>query len=274
MLILLHFNFLSAYNHHVCISRDESLSNTIVFVLSHSNETAHKSLEPFDNFSWAQPYILPRTYYFETHFYSHIMRDLMQSINMNADWIGSVSWKADTKANITVMAMMISDTTLTRHYDLLAFWNPVPTKTLWEQAAIHSPLFLDLLKYTLLSMGESQHHINMMRMKQPFFKTFYGSYFVTRPQHMRKYIHWISRVVQFLETDRKAQNMLWRNSGYEGDLKVARLVYDLPFYPMHPFLGERLVQYFFNSRGAKMLTAEEYLEQKKRKIKRKLNWIG
>jgi hypothetical protein len=188
------------------------------------------------------------------------MGDLLNAVPKETDWIGSISWKADIKANITLLHEMVSDKSITGHYDVLVFWNPERKRTLWEQALrVHPPILWDLIEYTLLSVGESPHLLSIMRLKQPLFKTFYGSYFVTRPQHMRKYVQWISRMIHFLETDRKAQNMLWSDSTYGGDLTVARVVYNLPFYPLHAFLGERLVQYFFNSRGANIMTAEEYI---------------
>jgi hypothetical protein len=184
----------------------------------------------------------------------------MKSVSTNIDWVGSISWKADTKTNMTLLNTMVSDTSLIIDYDVLAFWNPDTNYTLWDQMrTAHPHLLSDLMEYTLLSLGENPRHINMMRLKQPLFKTFYGSFFVTKPRHMRKYVQWISRVIHFLETDRKAQNMLWTDSRYNGNLTVARVVYNLPFYPLHAFLGERLVQYFFNSRGANIMTAEEYV---------------
>jgi len=197
------------------------------------------------------------------------MDDLLNNLHEETHWVGSLSWKAHTKANITLINTMISDVEVTAHYDVLVFWNPEPQRTLREQALRYHPRILwDLIEYTLLSIGESPHLLNMMGLNQPYFKTFYGSYFITKPQHMKKYVRWISKIIHFLETDRKAQNMLWRDSKYEGDLKVARIVYNLPFYPLHAFLGERLLQYFFNTRGATILTADEYVILKQPSVKK------
>jgi hypothetical protein len=177
----------------------------------------------------------------------------------NTTWIGSISWKADQKANVGLIDLMLLDQAI--EADVLAFWTPVGA-SLWAHTDHYQPGVMEVLVYALQSVGESTDQIETMRLSAPAFKNFYGSYFVTRPNIMKLYIAWISNVIEFINTDRKAQNMVWKNSGYAGDPNAARRVYDLSFYPMHPFIGERLVSYFFNTRGYKILTACEYKELK------------
>jgi hypothetical protein len=231
-----------------------------VFVLSHDHESAQRAREMFSRFSWAHPYVIPTTYYLETYFYSHILEGIMDQDNVaDAAWIGSISWKAYMKANPNLIDLMLNDSSV--DVDVLVFWD-VTTNNLWDQADINHPGLMEILVYVLESVGENKDHINMMHFGSPTFRNFYASYFVTRPSHMRFYIQWLSTVFNFINTDRKTQNMLWKDSSYDGDSQVARSVYDLPYYPMHPFLGERLVPYFFNSRGYKILTACEYRDLK------------
>jgi hypothetical protein len=170
-------------------------------------------------------------------------------------WIGSISWKAHTKANIDLIGKMVTDESV--EADVLAFWE-VMIDPLWQSTDQYHPGLMDLLVYILESMGESQDQIQRMRYNAPAFKSFYGSFFVTRPMHMKTYIQWLGKVLHFIHTDIKAQNMIWRDSKYEGDPTIARQVFDLEYYPMHPFVGERLVQYFFNTRNYTIMTACEY----------------
>ena len=174
----------------------------------------------------------------------------------NTTWIGSISWKADQKTDIEVIDMMLSDNDI--EADVLTFFNPGGLSNLWLHADYYHLGLMDLIVYILESLGETRSHIEMMHQEPPYFKMFFGSYLVTRPTIMRSYIEWISSVIDFINMDRKAQNMIWKDSSYGGNLDPARIVFDLSFYPMHPFLGERLVQYFFNTRGYKILTYDEY----------------
>jgi len=237
----------------------------VVFVLAHSPETAQSAYNYYSQFPWAHPFYIPTTYYFETYFYSNMLGNILDQLNItNSRWVGSISWKTHEKYNTIIVDMMLQDKDkdIQADVDVLGFWNPVPAETLWEIAQDNHPGLMDLMVYILQSVGESQDHIEMMRLHPPAFKHFYGSYFVTRPNIMRLYIQWLSTVIHFINTDRKAQNMIWRNSEYGGDIGPARAVFDLPFYPHFPFLGERLIPYFFNSRGYKILIGREYSDAK------------
>jgi hypothetical protein len=174
-------------------------------------------------------------------------------------WIGSISWKAHTKANINLIGKMVTDESV--NADVMVFWE-VMLDPLWQSTDEYHPGLMDLLVYILESMGESQDHIQSMRYHFPAFKSFYGTYFVARPQPMMTYIHWLWKVLDFIRTDIKVQNMMWKDSKYEGDPTIARRVFDLDYYPMHPFIGERLVQYFFNTWNYTIMTACEYRDLK------------
>jgi hypothetical protein len=113
------------------------------------------------------------------------------------------------------------------------------------------------MDYTLLSLGETKENITLMGATSPTFNAFYGTFFVCRPVLMRQYISWLTRTVIFVNTDLKAQRLLWKNSHYFGYPGVSERVYGTSFYPFHPFLGERFSSYFFNTRGAKIALADE-----------------
>ena len=228
----------------------------LVFVLAHSSETAQIARRNYSPYTWANPYYIPSTYFFETFFYSNILGDMLEDVlkPRNTTWVGSIAWKAESKTNIALMDIMLSDSDIGG--DVLVFV-PEPF-SLWEQSDIVHPGLMDALVYVLQSTGEPRDNIEKMKLMAPGFTNFFCTYFMTRPHIMRLYIEWLSNIMHFINTDRKAQNMIWRDSSYGGDMGPARIIYNLPFYPMHAFIGERLVQYFFNSRGYKILQAGDY----------------
>jgi hypothetical protein len=229
----------------------------LVFVLAHSSETAQEARQKYSPYTWANPYYIPSTYFFETFFYSNILGDMLEDVlkTRNTTWVGSVAWKADSKTDIALVDAMLLDTDIDA--DVLAFVR-APYYSLWEQADTMHPGLMDVMVYVLQSTGEPRDEIEKMKLMAPGFINFFCTYFMTRPHIMRLYIEWLSNIMHFINTDRKAQNMIWRDSSYNGDMGPARIIYNLPFYPMHAFIGERLVQYFFNSRGYKIVSADEY----------------
>jgi hypothetical protein len=228
----------------------------LVFVLAHSLDTAQIARQNYSPYTWANPYFIPSTYFFETFFYSNILGDLLEDVlkTRNTTWVGSIAWQAETKTNVALMDIMLSDPNIDG--DVLVF---VPVaSSLWEQADRAHPGLMDVMVYILQSTGESMDKIEKMKLIAPGFTNFFCTYFMTRPHIMRLYIEWLSNIMHFINSDRKAQNMIWREALYNGDMRPARVIYNLPFYPMHAFIGERLVQYFFNSRGYKIVTTADY----------------
>jgi len=175
-----------------------------------------------------------------------ILRANTTTTTNSAIWIGSISWKASSKINITLFDSMVTDTSIDA--DVLGFVN-APFMSLWDHADFYHPGLMDVIVYILQSMGEPMDKIEKMHWMPPEFIDFFCSYFLARPIPMNAYLQWLAKVMHFIKTDRKAQNMIWKDSSYDGDIDPAWAIYRLPFYPMHAFVGERLVQYFFNSRG-------------------------
>jgi len=190
----------------------------------------------------------------ETYFYTNILESIMDATNHTTPWVGSISYRAKGKTYLSTIHEMLSDHSLIDDgYDLLAFWTPLHRgDSIHSQTDWFHPGLMELIDYTLLSLGESQENVTRMSLAAPKFNAFFGSFFVCRPVLMRRYISWLNRVVIFVNTDPKAQRMLWKNSHYFGTEGVSETVYGKSYYPLHPFLGERISSYFFNTRGAKI----------------------
>jgi hypothetical protein len=189
----------------------------------------------------------------------------MDMIGNTTAWVGSISWKAHQKTYVNIIDRMVSDERLVHDgVEVLAFWTPSNfdprfcNSTMYiNTKRVHSGL-IEFIEYILRGIGENEEDIALLRQPYPKFKSFYGSYFVARPWLMRQYISWIKRVMVFLGKDPHARVYLWSDSTYKGDPSVPMKVYGVPFYPLHPFMGERLVQYFFNSRSSRIVLMMEY----------------
>ena len=224
----------------------------LVFVLSHDQDSLDFAKQSYSNYPRAHVYVLHSTYMLETYFYTNVLESLMDVANHTTNWVASISYKADEKTFRSSIDKMLIDQTLVHDgYDVLGFWAPI---SLGDSVKEHSQWFhpglMELMNYALLSVGETQENVTRMGDPSSIFKAFYGTYFVCRPVLMRQYISWLTRVVIFINTDAKAQKMLWANSHYFGP--SSEKIYGLQYYPLHPFVGERLSIFFSNTRGAKI----------------------
>lgn len=224
-------------------------------------------------FSWGKRlYFIPSTNILETYFYTNVLQNLMESSIHKPNWVGSISWKAMKKTDLHVIDKMLSDETLVQDgYDVLGFWTP----WMFDPHICNSSMFvsnsvlyhaqsklIQFIVYILKGIHETEENILLLHQPYPTFKSFYGSYFVARPIFMQEYIAWIRRVMVFIATDPIARTFIWSDSDYMNDAgSVAFNVFGVPFYPLHPFLGERLLQYFFNSRKASIFLLFEYMDK-------------
>jgi hypothetical protein len=155
---------------------------------------------------------------------------------------------------------MITDTTLDPSIQVLTFYTPHPTISLGSQTNHVHPGLMSLLENVLLGIGESREDISRMQQDYPQFKSFYASYLVTRKPILIQYMEWLHRVMVYTHRDAVARRLLWSDSHYVGDVGVVKRVFggQGASYPFHPFFGERLIQYYFNSRNYTIMTLREY----------------
>lgn len=240
----------------------------VVFVLCHNDESRASATTSFAPYDWARPQRIPTTYMMETFFYTNLLPSLLDTaINPNTRWIGSLSWKAPQKTSIPLVHEMLTDPALAASdVDVLAFFIHSPHESMAEYSNRAHPGLIEAMEYILLSVGETKKDVQSMRADPSVFKPFYANYLVARPSLMRTYVAWLSRVVLFLNIDPRAQKMAWVDSRYDpaiiGGRHCSQDVFNLPYYPMHPFIGERLAPYFFHTRKAKILTIMEYQQNK------------
>jgi len=245
--------------------------NEQLYVLCHSLDSCHQAMGQFTYYSWGKHlYFMPSTNILETYFYTNVLENLLESSAHKPNWIGSISWKALEKTYLSVIDQMLSDKSLLQDgYDVLGFWTPSPFDPHYCNSSMHIHTeyahghtgLIQFITYILRGIDETSENISILHQPYPTFKSFYGSYFVARPTFMREYIAWIRKVMVFMAKDPIARTYVWSNSQYDGDESVPFKVFGVTFYPLHPFIGERLLQYFFNSRKASIALLFEYMEK-------------
>jgi hypothetical protein len=214
-------------------------------------------MNEFSSYSWAVAVPVPSTYILDAYFYTNILENIMDMSTPIHSWVGSIRKHL---VDMQLLNEMLNDKTLIESgYDVLSFFDPLePNLSLQAQADQAHPGLMDLIDYVLQSIGERGEDIQKLRTPSPTFKGIFSYKFVCRSQLMQQFIFWFSRAILFLMTDAKAQSMVWKQSGYEGPEGLRNEVYGSSFYPFHSFFSERLVSFYFNARGFKIMTVNEY----------------
>lgn len=241
----------------------------VVFVLCHNDETLNIAGTNFASYSWARPHRIPTTYIMESIFYTNLLPSLMDTIvTPETRWVGTLSWKAHEKTNMNIVNEMLTNSSLQKsEYDVLGFFVTDEDKPMSYQIQRVHPGLMEAMEYILLSVGETAEDIKCLYADPSVFKAFYANYMVVRPSWMRRYLKWLYRVIIFMNVDARAQKMIWADSTYNpasiGSKHCSQDIYNRPYYPFHPFIGERLAPYFFHTRKANILTIVEYSKSKK-----------
>ena len=201
----------------------------------------------------------------EAYFYTNLLENIVELSGRSSPWVGSIRWSKNFWIDINAVDQMLSDKSLLEAgIEVISFFNPLGAEeSLHVQAEHMHPGLMSLLEYALHSVGEQKEDINKLKYSYPNFKGLFGYGFVARPVIMHGFVQWLSRVIVFLTTDIAAQEMVWKDSRFEGPAKVIQELYGSPFYPLHQFFGERLVSYYFNARGYKIITLNEYNVKKR-----------
>jgi len=197
----------------------------------------------------------------EGYFYTNLLGNIAQLLGKtDLPWVGSIRWNEVFSIDINVVNQMLSDKTLVEAgVEVISFFDPLPAGVSLQVQADHNhPGLTSLIEYVLQAVGERKEDIDKLRLSAPAFKGLFSYGFATKPILMPGFVKWLSELIIFLTTDIKAQEMVWNDSISGGPAKVIQERFGSPFVPLHPFFGERLVSYYFNSRGYKIITVNQY----------------
>jgi hypothetical protein len=150
--------------------------------------------------------------------------------------------------------------------DVVGLFNAELTMvSLAHQAVVRHPGLLQLMEIFLSKAGESKEDIAKLSSKE--MKPFYANFWIARREWAKSYSEWLRRV---LPKSAEVEKLLWMNSGYEiSKLKTnnnTMQIFGCSYYPMHPFLGERLPVYYYHTRKARVTVVKYQAAVNKKNI--------
>jgi hypothetical protein len=210
----------------------------VVYVLCYNDPSMTRAQEEYSDFPWARILRLDRDCkYLEGVMYLDVLDSLRQEWH-DADYVGTLSWKARDKIDIPDMHNLCARA---EGADVIALMPSA--RPLLEQASLH-PRFEELWTALLGRMGYARE--DAIDASVP---AFFCNYWLATPARMRQYCEFYRRAVAVLETESDIQDVLWSDSGYNnwGTLSRERCIrlYGRPYFTYHTFVCERLPCFFF-----------------------------
>ncbi len=117
-------------------------------------------------------------------------------------------------------------------------------------AHFHGPPFQRAWDALLLALGHNQSTIRAFdQHKQIFFRNI----FIIKPYVLKSLCIYMQRALLISRTDETVKALLAADSKYqEGDVAVARRIFNTNYYQLHPFIFERLPSFFLHVMGVKV----------------------
>jgi hypothetical protein len=211
----------------------------VVYVLCYHDISFARAHEEYGSFPWARILRLDGiSKYLEGVMYLDVLESLRHEWG-DADYVGTLSWKARDKINIPDMHELC---VRAAGADVIAL---MPcSRRLLEQATSQHARFGEVWTGVLERLGYAPGDAT-----DPSIPAFFCNYWLAPPRRMDEYCAFYRRAVAVLETEGALQDALWSDSGYAnwGTLSRERCVrmYGVPYFPYHAFMCERLPCFFF-----------------------------
>lgn len=230
-----------------------------IYIIAHHDESLQRAKELCVQRTWGVPTLIPTTFLLESYFYTNLI-DYEQYKDLR--WVGTMSHKAELKmgqVGVEKAEIMMKKTMDNDSVHVLGFFNPLPTLTIAQQAEECHPGLMKLIKELLIFCGESPENVHLFEGHS--IKMFYANYFAARPEWMLKLTQWFQKIMLTLCVHREMKEACWEDSKYgDGDptyVSIASRVYGMNYFPMHVFVCERIIPYFFHTRGANVVLASD-----------------
>jgi hypothetical protein len=218
-------------------------SNAIIFCLYYDERTKSYIYDNYPSLigDWLYPVEMPATTkYMEHHFYITWLAE-NKHIWQHKDYVGVVSWKFDQKIHVPNLSIYEGDE------DFVGFY--LQQGNLIEHTSKCHPRFTTLWPDILQRMGYKLDDI--MSPKTPYFVY---NYWMCKPAWMIRYIKYLNKIIQVMETCPEIQDALYSDATYmiPRHLTHDRLVeiFQRPYYTHHCFILERTCPFFFWAEGA------------------------
>lgn len=211
----------------------------IIYILCYDEYTENVSKCVYGMYPWCRVFRIPEpSVYLEFSMYTIYLPQL-QSEWADADFVGTLSWKAFKKVLLDDVNAVIE----------AAGENPFVPFFLYRgnalaQATHAHPLFSRIWVRVLSRLGYPGHQI--MSRTIPLVQC---NYWMAKPELMRMYIDFAKKLKQRMDTpnDSGLRALLYSDSQYRGQLSKERLteIFGKPYYTYHPFVCERMPGFFF-----------------------------
>lgn len=252
-----------------------------VFVLYYNDSTLHyiqnnPTFQPHLQ-NWLFPLFIRTTRYLEsTAFLETLFQPEIYSQWVDADYVGTLSWKWDKKINATktirsIQYLLSSSRSLPSSYLLdVYYFHQLKDCNLYEQGGRHHKNFKAIWD-TLLGdrMGYPKNEIRSSSF--PFFPF---NYWICRPSWMIRYHDFLLKIKKVTETDSVLNNLLLEDANYGGhtvrDRERLNNIMGRPYYTHHCFVMERLPCFFLWKEGASSTDLNEWID--KRILPPDFNW--
>ncbi len=238
---------------HTLLSR--KADRYIIYVLAPTEKDLENARENFKDFPWAVPIMIPTTFYLESVMYTHILHRRREEWE-HADYVGTISHSAIHKLrDISSIYGTLQDAS-NENVDVAAFL--YRGDSLVAAAEKWHPGFLRLWVGSLRYLGFPVETILSEEIP-----SFYCNYWAATPTVMKEYIQFFKTFVHTFDTLPILSDEIWNDSGYSGrgtgiaGLSAERCmsIWGVPWYPFHPFLGERIPCFFFWATKKKIMVA-------------------
>ena len=236
-------------------------SSLKIYVICHDDKSEQRAIKLVEDKPWAVPTRIKTTVFLETNFWNEY-----DASSDTQEWVGTISYHADDKildplGNLGKAMKEGGD-----DIDVIGLLNAERTMlSLAHQAVIRHPGLLQLMEIFLSKAGESKEDIAKLSSNE--MKPFYANFWIARREWAKSYSEWLRRV---LPKSAEVEKLLWMNSGYEiSKLKTnnnTMQMFGCSYYPMHPFLGERLPIYYYHTRKARVTVIKHRPALNKKKI--------
>ncbi len=230
------------------------MKNKIVYVLCYDDESEKRARTDFEKYLWARIYRIPeeaQNHLFEGVMYTTELIKLYDEWK-DKDYVGTISYKLIERSKF------LSDT----FEEIVRTIEDVPTRRnivislaggfvgiAFNTVNYSEKVFLDTCNTIGLPIRQEEIYSLTKRNYRSY--DIYKSRFVffnhwmTSPYWMLKYIQFFNNV--WLPTI-ESHPLIWNDSGYPGAIpkdKLLKLTKNVSYYPLHPFINERVVSLFF-----------------------------
>lgn len=222
----------------------------IIYVICYDDKTSAISQNVYAQYPWFRIFRIPEsTPELESAMYLKYLPGELYNEWKDADFVGTISWKAHTKTSIRRICDMLE--------------NPESLQEIVPFCCMHlkpHPIYQAKCKHKLfekvwtgiiskLKSSDSKDIPTHIDFENYFHFPFFAfNYWMCTPEWMNRYIAFAKITKSIMDSDEEIKKLMFMDATYNaGRLSKDRLIhiFGVPWYTYHPFVFERLSGFFF-----------------------------